>query len=583
MAAIVQILGWALVHALWQDGLLAALAALGGLLLRGRARHAMNGLILALCLGLPAATAWHFHRPALLGAGPVQVAEAAQGGPAAFLPRADRASRPLLARLEAALQPRLPALVVLWAAGASLMTLRLGGGYALSLSWKRRGVPAPRDWQDSLDDLARRLGILRKVRLLLVEHGQTPQSPVALGLWKPVVLLPATLLTGLPPGFLEALLAHELAHVRRLDYLANLLQGIAETLLFFHPAVWWLSARIRAEREELSDDLAAEMLGDPRRLALALNALDDLQRPLPHLLFPALAARGGHLLTRIERLLSPKPVRGPLGGALTFLLLPGLALALRAAAPAFPPIGAPATVIAQLDALAAREGLDPQLLRSMAWVESGFNAKAKSTMGATGMLQVMPETARKFGATDLEDPAQVMAAGAKYLRFLLDRYQGDVQKAVAAYNCGEKALDEGRITEEATRYRSLVMDVLAAKAVQPEAPLAEGEVQGVIRRGGGGQITLQIRASSRGSLKLDLLPSEGAKALGTIQIGEKRQDGTYAVGPWEEVRPRILVDASKAGASLVIRGEEPGTGWRGETRVLLDAPWKTFTFQMKKP
>ncbi|WP_243324454.1 transglycosylase SLT domain-containing protein [Geothrix sp. SG200] len=583
MAAIVQILGWALVHALWQDGLLAALAALGGLLLRGRARHAMNGLILALCLGLPAATAWHFHRPALLGAGPVQVAEAAQGGPAAFLPRADRASRPLLARLEAALQPRLPALVVLWAVGASLMALRLGGGYALSLSWKRRGVPAPRDWQDSLDDLARRLGILRKVRLLLVGHGQTPQSPVALGLWKPVVLLPATLLTGLPPGFLEALLAHELAHVRRLDYLANLLQGIAETLLFFHPAIWWLSARIRAEREELSDDLAAEMLGDPRRLALALNALDDLQRPLPHLLFPALAARGGHLLTRIERLLSPKPVRGPLGGALTFLLLPGLALALRAAAPAFPPIGAPATVIAQLDVLAAREGLDPQLLRSMAWVESGFNAKAKSTMGATGMLQVMPETARKFGATDLEDPAQVMAAGAKYLRFLLDRYQGDVQKAVAAYNCGEKALDEGRITEEATRYRSLVMDVLAAKAVQPEAPLAEGEVQGVIRRGGGGQITLQIRASSRGSLKLDLLPAEGAKALGTIQIGEKRQDGTYAVGPWEEVRPRILVDASKAGASLVIRGEEPGTGWRGDTRVLLDAPWKTFTFQMKKP
>lgn len=580
MAAVVQVLGWALVHALWQDGLLVALAALGGLLLRGRARHAMNGLILALCLGLPPATAWHFHQAAPLGAGPAQVAEVVRAGPAAFLPRAEMASRPLLVRLEAALQPRLPILVVLWAVGASLMALRLGGGYALSLSWKRRGVPAPREWQGTIDDLARRLGILRKVRLLLVGQGQ---SPVALGLWKPVVLLPATLLTGLPPGCLEALLAHELAHVRRLDYLANLLQGIAETLLFFHPAVWWLSARIRAEREELSDDLAAKMLGDPRRLALALNALDDLQRPLPHLLFPALAARGGHLLTRIERLLAPKPVRGPLGSSLALLLIPGLALALRATAPVFTPIGAPPATIAQLDALAAREGLDPQLLRSMAWVESGFNAKARSSRGATGMLQVMPETARKYGATDLDDPAQVAAAGAKYLRFLLDRYQGDVQKAVAAYNCGEKALDEGRITEEATRYRTLVMDVLAAKAVQPETPLAEGEIQGVIRRGSGGQITLQLRASGRGNLKLDLLPAEGAKALGTVQIGEKRSDGTYAVGPWEEFRPRILVDASKAGASLVIRGEDPGTGWRGETRVLLDAPWKTFTFQMKKP
>ncbi|WP_243316854.1 transglycosylase SLT domain-containing protein [Geothrix paludis] len=583
MAAAVQILGWALVHALWQDGLLVALAALGGLLLRGRARHAMNGLILALCLGLPAGTAWHFHRAEPLGVGPVQVAEVAQADLAAFLPLADRTSRPLLVRLEAALQPRLPILVVLWAVGASLMALRLGGGYALSLSWKRRGVPAPGEWQGTLDALARRLGILRKVRLLLVGQGQSPQSPVALGLWKPVVLLPATLLTGLPPGYLEALLAHELAHVRRLDYLANLLQGIAETLLFFHPAIWWLSARIRAEREELADDLAAGMLGDPRRLALALNALDDIQRPLPHLLFPALAARGGHLLTRIERLLSPKPVRGPLGGALILLLIPGLAFALRAAAPVFPPIGAPVPVIAQLDALAAREGLDPQLLRSMAWVESGFNAAARSPRGATGLLQVMPETARKYGATDPDDPAQVMAAGAKYLRFLLDRYQGEVQKAVAAYNCGEKALDEGRITEEATRYRSLVMDVLAAKAVQPETPLAEGEIQGVIRRGGGGRISLQLRASGRGNLKLEILPAEGTGVLGTVQIGEKRQDGTYAVDPWTEARPRILLDASKAGASLVIRGEDPGIGWRGETRVLLDAPWKTFTFQMKKP
>jgi hypothetical protein len=239
--------------------------------------------------------------------------------------------------------------------------------------------------------------------------------------------------------------------------------------------------------------------------------------------------------------------------------------------------------VAQLDALAAREGLDPQLLRSMAWVESGFNMTAKSPMGATGLLQVMPGTARTYGAKDLDDPAQVMAAGARYLRFLLDRYQGDVQKAVAAYNCGEKALDEGRITEEATRYRALVLGVLAAKAVQPEVPLTEGEIQGVIRRGSGGRISLQLRASGRGNLKLEVLPAEGTGALGTVQIGEKHADGTYTVGPWMEARPRILLDASKAGAALVIRGEESGIGWRGETRVQLDAPWKTFTFQMKQP
>ncbi|GLH67835.1 M56 family metallopeptidase [Geothrix edaphica] len=578
MEAFVQILGWALVHALWQGCLLVALAAVGGAALHGRARHRLNGLVLLLCLVLPVATGWRFHRPAPAEYGQAATMDLAQA--ASATPLRNPPSRPLLVRLEASLQPRLPLLVALWALGASLMALRLGGGYALSLKWRRQAVSAPGEWQERLEALTRRMGIPWPIRLLLAGQGDTP---MVLGLWKPVVLVPAALLTSLPLGYLEALLAHELAHVRRQDHLYNLLQSLAETLLFFHPAVWWLSARIRAEREELADDLAAQGLGDPRRLALALNALDDLQRTLPHPLFPALAARGGHLLTRIERLLSPRPVGGSSWSFLTLLLAPCLVLALRAAAPEPPPIGAPAEVVAKLDALAAQEGLDPQLLRSMAWVESGFNTAARSPMGATGLLQVMPGTARTYGAKDLDDPAQVMAAGAKYLRFLLDRYHGDVQKAVAAYNCGEKALDEGRITEEATRYREMVLGVLAAKAVQPETSLAEGEIQGVLRRGSGGRITLQLRVSGRGNLKLDLLPADGAGVLGTVQIGERRQDGTYTVGPWTEFRPRVLVDASKAGASLLIRGEDPGTGWRGETRVLLDAPWKTFAFRMEPP
>lgn len=328
--------------------------------------------------------------------------------------------------------------------------------------------------------------------------------------------------------------------------------------------------------------MAAQSLGDPRRLALALSALADAQPAFPHQLFPALAARGGPLLTRIERLLSPQPPVRAHWGMLSLLLIPFAVLVLRAAASEPPPIGAPAEVVAKLDDLATKEGLDPQLLRSMAWVESGFNARAKSSKGATGLLQVMPETAQAFGAKDLKDPAQVMVAGAKYLRFLLDRYHGDVQKAVAAYNCGEKALDEGRITEEAIRYRALVLDVLAAKAVQPETPLAEGEVQGVIR-GFGGEKTLQVRVNSRGNMMLDLLSSEGTKVLGSVHIGIKPSEGSKAIGPWSESRPNIRIDTSEAGTSLLIRCENPDIGWKGETRVLLDAPWKTFAFKMEKP
>jgi beta-lactamase regulating signal transducer with metallopeptidase domain len=398
----VQILGWTLIHALWQDTLLVLLVALSGVFLRNSSRHLAHGLVLCLCLILPFATAWHFHRVAPVGWGPaaqdIQTLEAA----ATDLPRTIAASLPMLVRWEAFLQPRLPILVVLWAVGASLMALRLGGGYALSLRWKQRGTQAPPEWQGVVDALAKRMGIRRPVRLLTLGWGNTP---MVLGLWKPVVLMPVALLANLPPDYLEALLAHELAHVRRLDFLSNFFQGIVETLLFFHPAIWWLSARIRAEREELADHLAAQNLGEPRRLALALNALDDLQPAFPQHLFPVLAARGGHLLTRIQRLLSPRPSVSSQWGLLTLLLVPCTVFALRAAVPTHSSIPVPASVVAHLDALATKEGLDPQLLRSMAWVESGFDAKAKSSMGATGLLQVMPETARAYGAKDLNDPA----------------------------------------------------------------------------------------------------------------------------------------------------------------------------------
>ncbi len=580
MNPLVQILGWALIHSLWQACLLAILAVSGGLFLRGRSRHRMNCLALGLCLLMPVTTALLFHAPVPteFGLAPMKLME--QAIPPTVLTQSKPVTQPLRERLGVSLQPHLPVLVALWALGAGIMALRLGGGYALGLRWKRQALPASRDWQDRLDVLAGRMGILRPVRLLLSQRGSTPMT---LGLWKPVVLVPAALLTSLPLGYLEALLAHELAHVRRLDYLSNLLQGVVETLLFFHPAIWWLSARIRAEREELSDQLAAQCLGDPRRLALALNALDDAQPAFPQQLFPALAARGGPLLTRIQHLLSPQPAVRAHWGMLSLLLVPFAVLVLRATASELPPIGAPVSMVAQLDALAAKEGLDPQLLRSMAWVESSFNAKAMSSRGAKGLLQVMPETAQAYGATDLNDPDQVMAAGAKYLRFLLDRYQGDVPKAVAAYNCGEKALDEGRITEEATRYRALVLEVLTAKAVQPERPLAEGEVQGVIRRTGGEALTIHLRANGRGNLKVDLLPADGSKAIGTIHTGRKQPDGTSTVGPWMESRPKIVVKAPKAGVALLIRCEDPGIGWRGETRVPLDAPWTTFAFRMEKP
>ena len=151
-------------------------------------------------------------------------------------------------------------------------------------------------WQEKLSSLCLRLRVSRPVRLcesVLVE------VPTVIGWLRPVILVPASALTGLSAEQLEALLAHELAHIKRYDYLINLLQTAVETLLFYHPAVWWLSAQIRQEREHCCDDLAVATCGDVLTYARALAELEQLRSVAPQL---AVAANGGALINRIQRL-----------------------------------------------------------------------------------------------------------------------------------------------------------------------------------------------------------------------------------------------------------------------------------------
>ena len=98
--------------------------------------------------------------------------------------------------------------------------------------------------------------------------------PVVIGYLRPVILVPVGMLAGMPAAQVEAILLHELAHVRRRDYLANLLQTVGEGFLFYHPAIWWISSVIRSERENCCDDLVVEASGDAREYAAALAALE---------------------------------------------------------------------------------------------------------------------------------------------------------------------------------------------------------------------------------------------------------------------------------------------------------------------
>ena len=198
----------------------------------------------------------------------------------------------------ASLEPLLPWLVGAWGVGVLGLSLRLLGGW-LWIQWlvRHETRPVAERWAESLARLQGRLRIARPVRLL---ESIRLQVPLAVGWLRPVILLPVTALTGLPSDQLEAILAHELAHIRRYDYLVNLVQSVVETLLFYHPAAWWISARIRAEREHCCDDWAVEVCGDRLIYARALAALEE-QRSAGWLLAPS--ARDGSLLDRVRRLL----------------------------------------------------------------------------------------------------------------------------------------------------------------------------------------------------------------------------------------------------------------------------------------
>ncbi len=278
----------ALVHFLWQGALAALLVAVIRPFCRdARTRYAVASLAL---LAMLAAFAITF---ALFLAGP------RIDPPSPLAVHAIPASAHTGAVFTATLT--LPDwLVPLWLASALLMGLYRVAGWFAAQRLRRTGVCAPPpEWQHRLRILARRVGVTQPLLLL---ESSLAEVPVVIGLLRPAILLPAGLLTGLPTQHLEAILLHELAHIRRLDYLVNLLQTFVESLLFYHPAVWWISTLMRTERENCCDDVAAALATNPHVYAEALISLEQRRCQDPR---PALAATGGNLMQRISRLLKP--------------------------------------------------------------------------------------------------------------------------------------------------------------------------------------------------------------------------------------------------------------------------------------
>jgi beta-lactamase regulating signal transducer with metallopeptidase domain len=299
-------LGWTLLHSLWQDTALAALAAL--LLTffrRASIRYALALATLLLMLAAPVATFLSLTSLSLS----LTSASAISGGEPNLIRHASSAlvngisaaTRIAPAQIATSLDS-LPLLVEAWLLGIAFFSLRSAGGFLL-LERERRKQSSTVSAQilAMCQTLQRQLGIRRAIRYC---ECAWLQAPAVIGWLRPIVLLPVTALSGLSEEQLESVVAHELAHIRRLDALVNIFQVAAESLLFYHPAVWWLNQRIRAEREHCCDDIAIALCGNPLEYARALTIMEEW-RSAPAF---AMAVNGSRLSHRIFRVLGIKPI-----------------------------------------------------------------------------------------------------------------------------------------------------------------------------------------------------------------------------------------------------------------------------------
>jgi bla regulator protein blaR1 len=291
---LIQSLGWTLLHFLWQGALIGAGYAVVRLIVppnRAETRYAAGLLALALMASAPVLTLSLIYPQSLDAAAaasvmPAEVTDAAL--------TTDIAATPAT---ELALDRALPWLVLTWLVGVAVMARRALREWQALERIARRCARSSPELECMLASLAKRFGVLRNVSVLVSEHIDTP---TLIGWIKPVILVPTAVALGFPRQHVELILAHEIGHLRRYDHFVNLAQAVIETLLFYHPAVHWISREVRNDREVCCDRLVLRVTrGEPREYAQTLASLEELRLSTPSV---AIAATGGVLLDRVRRI-----------------------------------------------------------------------------------------------------------------------------------------------------------------------------------------------------------------------------------------------------------------------------------------
>ena len=299
---VIHSLGWTIVHSLWQATLAAGLFFLLMLFLRkssSRLRYYTGILTLLLVVVMAAVTfagTYNSYSSGLTAAAKPDKAVTAAAG-------VGQEGVSLLNVLQEYFNRHMPLIVGVWLLGVLLLVLRLAGGFLVNARIKaKHTAEAPPYWQARLKTLARKINLKKAV---LLKESAIARLPMTIGYLKPIVFVPMGLLTGLPQDQVEALLAHELAHIARRDYLVNIFQSVVDIVFFYHPAVHWISSFVRHEREHCCDDMAVVTMGNSRSFARALTNIHDWGFAQPG--FAMNLARNDHkLFHRIRRITKMK-------------------------------------------------------------------------------------------------------------------------------------------------------------------------------------------------------------------------------------------------------------------------------------
>lgn len=308
----VQAFCWTLLHSLWQGLLLALLAALVLVFTKkttAAVRYRLLGFLLAVFIGgvgLTFTLQWRHELDQAIHGKPIVVIDGKtlselSDAVATEQPLPGLVSRDFVTQGIAFFNAHASTICLLWALVFMLKCLKMGLDLYLIRRLRYRGaVASSPEWQHRIRELANKLNLRSPVSLL--ESGFV-QAPSVIGILKPVILFPIGMLAQLPAEQVEAILLHELAHIRRQDFLVNLLQHFAETIFFFNPAVLWVSTLLREEREHCCDELAVAAMNHKSGYLNALLHFQELNLAGASYAAAFPGTHRGQLLNRVQRIL----------------------------------------------------------------------------------------------------------------------------------------------------------------------------------------------------------------------------------------------------------------------------------------